>query len=128
VRASVKYRAALRMFLYIRRRSLSQLSVLLVVVGLTALPLSGVRPNDDSILTPLATILVPFDANVEAPSIAPVHFSIKAIASERLALALSSSSLIAALDRSLVSSIEVDGGSRSTFVAFASGRSPPVAY
>jgi len=104
-----------------------QFGLALIALALVTLPLNVPGLSRESVLTPLRTTFTPFNASVEAPTAPAIQFSFAAISGGRVALAPGSTSYLAAPTYGRFSPINVDGHRYSTFVAFVSGRSPPLA-
>jgi hypothetical protein len=127
ISASAKKDPALRIFFYTPRRGIPQLCLLPLMLAIGTLPLNGVRPSQSPLLTPLRTTFVPFDSGVGAPNLAPIQVHVPLGPAKHIALSPSRSFQFAAPNCRLVSAVEADRYSRSTFVASVPGRSPPFA-
>jgi hypothetical protein len=124
--SAVNKRAAFRMVSFIACRIYAQLCPLVLALSLLALPLAGIIREQPSILTPLATELVPLGASIQSPSVIP--FQLPALlAASRIVLGI----LIAG-----VLAVNLSGSKRFGIVTIAgvvnfgaiespTGRSPP---
>lgn len=100
---------------------------LVLAFSLIVLPVSGPGDTHGPVLSSLRTTFVPFDASVESPSPTPLQFSVAPVSNGRLALAWTLASYLSIPEHDLFGSFNVDNFGHSTFIAFVSGRSPPLA-
>jgi len=127
MRASARYRAALRMLRYTQPRINRQLCALLLALALVSIPLSGIAAPRASSLVPLRTTFVPFDASIQSPNPTPAQFSIAAPSVKRIAIASNANAFPIPPNRDSQSYLTSDSHGHSGAVVLASGRSPPPA-
>ena len=125
MRASVRYRAALRMLLYTQRRAGLQLGCLLLALALLTIPLNGVATPEASSLSPLRTTFIPFEAAIQSPSPTVVQFSLATLAAKKIVLAWNAGALAMSVIGAFVPAPTLDTHAPSGTVVFTNGRSPP---
>jgi hypothetical protein len=110
---------------YIQRRMGSQLLHLLLALALFAIPLNRSSAAQKSLLLPLRTTFVPFDATIEPPTPTVVQFSVAGASSKRAIFAPAANSF--ALQCPTIAACDLPSGRVRRYGAtrLPGARSPP---
>jgi hypothetical protein len=94
--------------------------------ALGLLPINFTHGSGASILAPLRTSMVPFDASIGTPGTTLLQLEMLATARcQRLAITVASAAFVAAHDYGVICQLAVDGGDSAADLPIESGRSPP---